>query len=75
MSHDFVLTEEDAPSGNTHAEDILELSYHTMAYNLHAVMCKALRLEFDDVPERIQEVPVPKDGKLAADWAGSAWAR
>jgi len=56
-------------------EDILELSYHTMAYNLHAVMCKALRLEFDDVPERIQEVPVPKDGKLAADWAGSAWAR
>ena len=38
-------------------------------------MCKALRLEFDDVPERIQEVPVPKDGKLAADWAGSAWAR
>ena len=26
MSHDFVLTEEDTPSGNTHAEDILELS-------------------------------------------------
>lgn len=30
MSHDFVLTEEDAPSGNTHAEDILELSMLTM---------------------------------------------
>jgi hypothetical protein len=29
MSHDFVLTEEDAPSGNTHAEDILELSMLT----------------------------------------------
>ncbi len=56
-------------------EDILELSYHTMGYNLHAVMCKALRLEFDDVPERIQEVPVPKDGKLSADWAGNAWNR
>ena len=30
MSHDFVLTEEDAPSGNTHAEDLLELSMLTM---------------------------------------------
>ena len=25
-------------------EDILELTYHTMGYNLHAVCCKALRL-------------------------------
>ncbi|HEY4123207.1 MAG TPA: carboxymuconolactone decarboxylase family protein [Rhizomicrobium sp.] len=56
-------------------EHILELTYHTMCYNLHAVTCKALRLEFDDVPERIVEVPVPADGKLAADWAGSAWNR
>lgn len=56
-------------------EDILELSYHVMAYNLHAVMCKALKLEFDDVPERIRELPVPKDGKLTADWAGAAWAK
>lgn len=53
-------------------EDILELTYHTMAYNLHAVCCKALRLEFDDVPERIREVPVPGEGE-SADWAGSAW--
>ena len=30
MSHDFVLTDDDAPSGNTHAEDILELSMLTM---------------------------------------------
>ncbi|MEO3939490.1 hypothetical protein V3C41_00210 [Paenarthrobacter nicotinovorans] len=30
MSHDFVLTEDDAPSGNTHAEDVLELSLLTM---------------------------------------------
>ncbi|HJO11592.1 MAG: carboxymuconolactone decarboxylase [Gammaproteobacteria bacterium] len=53
-------------------EDILELTYHIMGYNLHAVCCKALRLEFDDVPERIKEVPVPGEGE-AADWAGSAW--
>lgn len=30
MSHDYVLTEDDAPSGNTHAEDFLELSMLTM---------------------------------------------
>ena len=29
MSHDFILTEEDAPSGQTHGEDILELSMLT----------------------------------------------
>ena len=53
-------------------EDILELTYHVMSYNLHAVCCKALRLEYDDVPERIRELPIPEDGKVA-DWAGSAW--
>jgi alkylhydroperoxidase family enzyme len=41
-------------------EDILELTYHVLSYNLHAVSCKALRLEFDDVPERIREVPAPQ---------------
>ncbi len=55
-------------------EDILELTYHTLGYNLHAVCCKALRLEFDDVDERIREVPVPGEGE-AADWAGSAWQK
>lgn len=55
-------------------EDILELTYHIMGYNTHAVMCRALKLEYDDVPERIVEVPVPKGGGLAADWAGSAWS-
>ena len=53
-------------------EDILELTYHVMGYNLHAVCCKALRLEFDDVDERIVEIPMPSDGE-SADWAGSAW--
>ena len=54
-------------------EDILELTYHVMGYNLHAVCCKALRLEYDDVPERIRELPTPeKDGEVA-DWAGTAW--
>ncbi|WP_229778678.1 hypothetical protein, partial [Paenarthrobacter nicotinovorans] len=30
MSHDLILTEDDAPTGNTHAEDILELSMLTL---------------------------------------------
>jgi alkylhydroperoxidase family enzyme len=54
-------------------EDILELTYHVLGYKLHAVSCKALRLEYDDVPERIREVPVPGAGE-PADWAGAAWA-
>ncbi len=57
--------------------DILELTYHTLAYNLHAVCCKALKLEFDDVQERIREVPVPgSDGEVAPEhWAGQAWQK
>jgi alkylhydroperoxidase family enzyme len=53
-------------------EDILEITYHVLGYNLHAVTCKALRLEFDDVDDRIREVPVPAAG-APADWAGDAW--
>ncbi len=41
-------------------ENIMELTYHALTYNLHAVTCKALRLEYDDVAERIVEVPMPK---------------
>ncbi|HEX7034794.1 MAG TPA: carboxymuconolactone decarboxylase family protein [Pseudomonadales bacterium] len=54
-------------------EDILELTYHVMGYNLHAVCCKALRLEFDDVDDRITEVPMP--GESDTDWAGQAWQK
>ncbi len=55
-------------------EDILELTYHTLCYNMHAVCCKALRLEYDDVDERIREIPIPEDGGTA-DWAGTAWRK
>jgi len=40
-------------------EEILELTYITLTYELHATMCRALRLEYDDVPERIVEIPAP----------------
>jgi alkylhydroperoxidase family enzyme len=44
---------------------ILELTYITCTYDMHATMSKALRLEFDDIDDRITEVPAPEGG--AAD--------
>ena len=41
------------------AEEILELTYITCTYMMHAVMSRALRLEYDDVEDRIVEVPAP----------------
>jgi alkylhydroperoxidase family enzyme len=40
-------------------EEILELTYIVGMYDMHAVMTKALRLEYDDVDDRIVEVPAP----------------
>ena len=45
-------------------EEILELTYITCTYEMHATMCRALRLEFDDVDDPIVEVPAPEgDGQ------------
>ena len=41
-------------------EQILELTYVTALYDLHAVISRALRLEYDDVAEPIVEVAAPK---------------
>ena len=40
-------------------EEILELTYIVGLYDMHAVMTKALRLEYDDVDDRIVEVTAP----------------
>ena len=40
-------------------EQILEFSYHTMSYALHATLSRALKLEFDDIEDRPKEVPAP----------------
>jgi alkylhydroperoxidase family enzyme len=40
-------------------EEILELTYVTALYDMHAVMSRALRLEYDDVQEAIVEVAAP----------------
>jgi alkylhydroperoxidase family enzyme len=42
-------------------EQILELTYITCLYDMHAVMVRALRLEFDDRDDPIVEVAAPKD--------------
>ena len=50
-------------------EEILELSYITALYEMHAILTRALRLEFDDIDERIVEVPGP-DAAGGADFMG-----
>lgn len=41
-------------------EEILEFTYVTATYDMHATMSRALRLEFDDVDERVVEVAAPE---------------
>src|SRR5215469_5307642 len=41
-------------------EEIMELTYITALYDLHAVISRALRLEYDDVEERVVEIAAPK---------------
>lgn len=47
-------------------EEILELTYITCTYDMHATMSRALRLEFDDVDDRVTEVPAPDGGAVDA---------
>jgi alkylhydroperoxidase family enzyme len=54
-----VLTEYLSP------RQIVELTYVVSLYIMHAMMTTALRLEFDDVPERVTEVPGATDA-----WSG-----
>lgn len=41
--------------------EILELTYITMMYSMHAVITRALRMEFDDRDDPIVEVAAPDD--------------
>jgi len=51
-----------ALSSHLDEPSIIELTYAVATYRLHATMCRALRLEFDDVDERIVEIAAPGDG-------------
>ncbi|MEV0358659.1 carboxymuconolactone decarboxylase family protein [Nocardia sp. NPDC050697] len=53
--------------------EILQLTYITAMYDMHATICRALRLEFDDRPEPIEEFQVPEGVEvrdLSADLSG-----
>lgn len=52
-------------------EEILELTYITCLYQMHAVMSRALRTEFDDRDDPVVEVPAP-EGFDALDFLGGA---
>jgi alkylhydroperoxidase family enzyme len=39
--------------------EILELTYITCTYHMHAIMSRALRLEYDDVDDPVQEIAAP----------------
>ena len=41
-------------------EQILEFTYVTALYDMHATMCRALRLEYDDRDEPIVEIAAPE---------------
>ena len=43
-------------------EAFLELTYAFATYGMHATICRALRLEFDDIDERVTEIAAPTDG-------------
>jgi len=55
-------------------EEILMLTYFVNMYTLHAISGRALRLEYDDVPERVVEIPAPETRKVQ-DWLSTSWAR
>jgi alkylhydroperoxidase family enzyme len=40
-------------------EAVLELTYAVCTYRMHATICRALRLEYDDVDERVVEIAAP----------------
>jgi len=45
--------------------EIMELTYITCLYDMHAVMARALRLEYDDRDDPIVEIPAPDQFKGA----------
>jgi alkylhydroperoxidase family enzyme len=47
-------------------EQLIGLSFTINFYAMHARSCKALRLEYDDVPERLVEIPAPATPRVQA---------
>jgi len=54
-------------------DQILMLTFFVNMYALHATSTKALRLEYDNVPERVVEIPAPETRRVQ-DWRDPVWA-
>ncbi|MAK61782.1 MAG: carboxymuconolactone decarboxylase [Ponticaulis sp.] len=54
--------------------EIMELTYITTLYIMHAIMSRALRTEFDDRPDPIVEVAAPEGAELT-DFLGNSNSR
>ena len=55
----------DAMRAELSDEQILEFTYITALYDMHATMCRALRLEWDDRDDPIVEVAAPESLKAS----------
>ncbi|MBX3024992.1 carboxymuconolactone decarboxylase family protein [bacterium] len=53
-------------AGGLSDEQIFELTYIVCTYEMHATICRALRLEYDDVDERVVEI-IGADGVRTLD--------
>ena len=51
----------DALKAHLSDEEILEFTYVTCMYDMHATISRALKLEYDNVEERLAEIPAPDD--------------
>ena len=54
-------------------KEILELAYVIKNYDMHASLCASLRLEYDDVPERVVEIPKPATPRMQNHRDPSSW--
>ena len=50
----------------------MELTYAIATYGMHATICRALRLEYDDIAERVTEIAAPQAAAPPTSWARSA---
>ena len=54
-------------------EQVLALAFTTCFFAMHARSSRALRLEYDDIPDRIVEIPAPATPGVQ-DWRDPKWA-
>ena len=51
-------------------EQILMLTFNINQYRLHATTTRALKMEYDNIEERITEIPSPEVPHTVQDWRG-----